>query len=201
MSASGLSRPPTAVSKPLLLLLVAVPALLCAAIGLSHPPTLNAASAEHWRNMHIALIPLFPLVGLAPWLIARRAGTWSGRGGALFGYGFAVFYTSLDLLAGVAGGALVASGHPDASGQVFAIARVLGAIGVGSLALGTVLAGISAFRVAGLGSVPGALLALVGAVLVLPGHIYLGLGTVAMLLYAGGYVVMAFTVTRPAVAE
>lgn len=179
-----------------LVLLVAVPALLCGAIGLTHPPTLNAGSAEYWRNMHIALIPLFPLLGLAPWLIARRAGPWFGRGGAVLGYGFAVFYTSLDVLAGVAGGALVASGHPDASGQVFAIARVLAAIGVVSLALGSVLAGVAAFRVAGLASIPGSLLATVGAVLVLPGHVYLGLGTVAMLLYAGGYAVMAWTVSR-----
>ena len=91
-----------------LALLVSVPALLCAAIGLTHPPTLNAASADHWRNMHIVLIPIFPLIGLAPWLIARRAGVAWSRAGAVFGYGFATFYTSLDLLAGVAGGALVA---------------------------------------------------------------------------------------------
>ena len=178
-------------------LLVAVPALLAAAIGLSHPPTLNAATAEHWRNMHIALIPLFPLVGLAPWLIARRAGTRFGRAGAVFGYGFAAFYTSLDLLAGVAGGALVASGHPDATGQVFAIARVLGAIGVVSLVLGTLVAGTAAFLAAGPRSLPGALLATVGAALVQPGHIYLGLGTVAMLLFAGGYTVMALAAKKP----
>jgi len=185
-----------ALSRRTLILLVSVPALLAGAIGLTHPPTLNASSAEHWRAMHIVLIPVFPLIGLAPWLIARRAGPWFGRGGALFGYGFAVFYTSLDLLAGVAGGALVASGHADASGQVFAIARTLGAIGVVALVLGTLVAAVAAFRVAGVTAVPGAVLAVVGALLVQPGHIYLGLGTVAMLLLAGGYVVMAFAVTR-----
>lgn len=184
-----------------LVILVAAPALLCAIIGLTHPGHLTAATAEHWRNMHIALIPIFPLVGLAPWLVARRAGVWFGRGGALFGYGFAVFYTSLDILAGVAGGALVASGHPDASGQVFAIARVLGTIGVVCLVLGSVLAGIAAFRVAGLAALPGLLLAAAGAALVQPGHIYLGLGTVAMLLFAAGFVVLALTVTRPQVAK
>ena len=184
-----------------LALLVSVPALLCGAIGLTHPPTLNAESAEHWRNMHLALIPVFPLIGLAPWLIARRPGRWFGRAGALLGYGFAIFYTSLDILAGVAGGALVASGHGDATGQVFAIARALAAVGVVSLVLGCVVAGIAAFRVAGLAALPGALIAAVGAALVLPGHIYLGLGTVAMLLLAGGFVILAFTVTRPAVAE
>ena len=187
-------------SRRTLVLLVAVPALLCAAIGLTHPPTLNASTGEYWRNMHIALIPIFPLVGLAPWLIARRAGPWFGRGAAVLGYGFAVFYTSLDLLAGVAGGALVASGHSDASGEVFAVARVLGAIGVAALVLGCLLAGVAAVLTAGLAAVPGALLATVGAALVQPGHIYLGLGTVAMLLLAGGFVIMAFAVTKPTVA-
>ncbi len=187
-------------SRRTLVLLVTIPALLCAAIGLTHPPSLNAASAEHWRTMHLVLIPIFPLIGLAPWLIARRAGVWFGRGAAGLGYGFAVFYTSLDLLAGVAGGALVASGHPDATGQVFAIARVLGTVGVVALVLACVLAGFAAFRVAGLAALPGALLATVGAVLVQPGHIYLGLGTVAMLLLAGGFAVMAWAVTKPAVA-
>ena len=188
-------------SRRALVLLVALPALLCAAVGLTHPPTLNASSAEYWRAIHIALIPVFPLIGLAPWLIARRAGPWFGRGAAALGYGFAVFYTSLDILAGVAGGALVASGHGDATGQVFAIARVLAAIGVVSLVLGSVLAGIAAFRLAGTAAIPGALLAAVGAALVLPGHIYLGLGTIAMLLLAGGFVILALTVTRPAAVE
>lgn len=178
-----------------LVLAVSVPAIVAAVIGLTHPATLDASTAEHWRNLHIALIPVFPLIGLAPWLVARRGGLWLGRAGAVLGFGFAAFYTSLDLLAGVAGGALVASGFADATGQIFAIARVLGTIGVASLVAGTVVAAVAAYRVAGLGTLPGALLAVVGAVLVQPGHIFLGLGTVAMLLLAGGYVVMAWRVS------
>lgn len=183
-----------------LALLVAVPALLCATVGLAHPPKLNADSAEYWRAMHLVLIPIFPLIGLAPWLIARRAGRVFGWLGAIFGYGFATFYTSLDLLAGVGAGALVASGNSDATGPVFAIARILGTIGVVSLALGVIVAGIAAYRVAGPLTIPGALLALVGAILIQNGHIYLGLGTVAMLLLAAGFVVLALVVSRPAPA-
>ncbi len=188
-------------SRRTLVLLVALPALLCGAIGLTHPANLTGGAAEYWRNMHIALIPIFPLIGVAPWLIARRAGVRFGRASALFGYGFAIFYTSLDLLAGVAGGALVASGHADSTGQVFAIARALGLIGVVSLVLGCVVAGIAAYRVAGLSALPGALIAAVGAALIQPGHIYLGLGTVAMLLTAGGFIILAFSVTRPAATQ
>ena len=185
-------------SRRTLALLVSLPAVACAIIGLTHPVNLTAASAEHWRNMHLILIPIFPLIGLAPWLIARRAGVWFGRAGALFGYGFATFYTALDILAGVAGGALVLAGHSEVTGAVFAIARILGTIGVVSLITGCLVAGVAAFRVAGIAALPGALLATVGAILVQPGHVYLGLGTVAMMLCAGGFVIIAFAVTRPA---
>lgn len=184
-------------SRRTLALLVALPAIACALVGLTHPMDLTAASAEYWRNMHIVLIPIFPLIGLAPWLIARRAGVWFGRVGAALGYGFATFYTALDILAGVAGGALVLAGDSAATGAVFGIGRILANVGVVSLVAGCLVAGVAAFRVAGIAALPGALLATVGAVLVQPGHVYLGLGTVAMTLLAGGFVAMAFAVTRP----
>lgn len=182
-----------------LALAVATPALACGAIGLTHPGILDASTAEHWRNMHLALIPIFPLIGLAPWLIARRAGVWLGRLGALFGFGFAAFYTSLDVLAGVAGGALVLAGHEDASDEVFALARVLGAIGVACLVLGGLTAGVAAFRVAGLRALPASAVAVIGAILVLEGHIYPGRGTVAMAFIAAGYAALALAVTRDGV--
>jgi hypothetical protein len=181
-----------------LALLVSLPALACAAVGLTHPSNLNAASAEHWRDMHLVLIPIFPLIGLAPWLVARRAGPWFGRVAALCGYGFATFYTSLDILAGVAGGALVLAGNGDSAGPIFAIARTLAAIGVISLVVGCIVAGIAVFRVVGIDALPGAALATVGAILVQQGHVYPGLGTAAMTLLAAGFVVMALTVTRAA---
>ena len=187
-------------SRRTLALLVALPALACAIVGLTHPMHLTEASAEYWRNMHIALIPIFPLIGLAPWLIARQAGVWFGRAGAILGYGFATFYTALDILAGVAGGALVMAGDSEVTGAVFGIGRILANVGVVSLVAGCLVAGVAAFRTAGVAALPGALLATVGAVLVQPGHVYLGLGTVAMVLFAGGFVAMAFAVTRPAPA-
>jgi hypothetical protein len=183
-------------SRLTLVLLVSLPAVACAAVGLTHPASLNADSAEQWRNLHLVLIPIFPLIGLAPWLIARKAGVWFDRVGALLGYGFATFYTSLDILAGVAGGALVLAGSGDATGPIFAIARTLASIGVVSLVAGCIVAGIAAFRVAGVVALPGAVIATIGAILVQEGHIYLGLGTVALMLLAAGFVIMAITVTR-----
>jgi hypothetical protein len=183
-----------AVSRRSLVLLVATPAVLCALVGLTHPATLDASSALYWRNLHLALIPVFPLIGLAPWLVARRGGKWLGRLGGLFGYGFAIFYTALDILAGVAGGALINAG--DTASPVFEVARVLGFIGVVSLVLGCLVASLAAFRAGHVRTLPGAVLACAGAVLVQPFHIYAGLGTLAMLLLAGGFVVLVLTGER-----
>ena len=182
-------------SRLTLVLAVSVPVLLCGIIGLTHPMRLTASTAEHWRVMHLVLIPIFPLIGLAPWLIARRAGRGWGIAGAILGYGFAAFYTSLDILAGVAAGVLVGSGHPDATGPIYALARVLAAIGVVSLVLGCVVAAVAAFRIDGPWALLGGLIAAVGAGLLLPGHIYLGLGTVATALVALGFVILALRVT------
>lgn len=175
---------------------VAAPALVCALIGLIHPRTLTAESASLWQNMHIVLIPLFPLIGLGPWLIARRVDRRLGWLAAVLGYGFATFYTSLDLLAGVGAGAVVLGGESDARTPLFAIARVLAVVGVWSLILGAVVAGIAGFIRARLAAIPGAVLAIIGAYLVYPGHVYFPIGTLAMLLLAAGFTILAFAVTR-----
>ena len=117
-------------SRLLLLLGVTAPAIACALVGLTHPMRLTADTALYWQNMHIVLIFLFPLIGLAPWLIARRVDRRLGWIAALGGYGFATLYTALDILAGVAAGALVLGGEADATGPVYAIARVLARIGI-----------------------------------------------------------------------
>lgn len=178
-------------------IVVGAPPVLCALIGLTHPLELTAATSEYWRNMHLALIPIFPLIGAAAWLLARQAGRSYGLLAALFGYGFAIFYTALDILAGVAGGALVTAGQSPE--PVFAIARLLGPIGVLCLVLGCVVAGAAAFRIAGVTTLPGTFLACIGAALLQPGHIYAGLGTLAMLLLGGGFVVLALQTAHPKV--
>lgn len=174
---------------------VAVPALLCALVGLTHPRSLTADSAEYWQNMHIVLIPLFPLIGVAPWLIARRVDRRLGWAAAVLGYGFAIFYTSLDLLAGVGAGAVVLGGEADATSALFAVARGLAAVGAWSLILGTVVAGVAAFLRARLRAIPGAVLAILGASLVYRGHVYFPVGTLSMLLLAAGFTIMAFALT------
>jgi hypothetical protein len=51
---------------------VVLPALFTLIIGLTHPVSLTAGTAEWWRDLHIVLLPVFPLIGAAPWLVARR---------------------------------------------------------------------------------------------------------------------------------
>jgi hypothetical protein len=46
------------------LLLVTIGPLLLAAAGLLHPGGLSAATADHWVRLHVALLPVFPLLGL-----------------------------------------------------------------------------------------------------------------------------------------
>ena len=192
-----LTRPTLTRARLTLLLVVTVPALVAAVIGLTHPMRLDESTALYWQNMHIALIVVFPLIGIAPWLIARRVDRRLGWVAAVLGYGFATLYTALDILAGVGAGALVLNGESDATGPVFDIARILARVGVASLVGAAVVAAIAAIMRARLLAVPGALMVIGGAYLVYPGHIYFPVGTLAMLLLAGGFAILGFLVTRP----
>lgn len=178
-----------------LVLIVSVPAVVIALIGLLHPHHLTAETAARWQTMHIVLIPIFPLIGLGPWLIARRTSRPLGIVAAIGGYGFATFYTSLDLLAGVAAGTLQLAGITDGKTPVYEVARALGMVGVISLVLGCVATTVAVFIEARFRAIPGGVLAVVGAALVQPGHIYPGLGTAALVILACGLALLAVTVT------
>lgn len=188
----------------ILIALAAGPALVAALVGLTHPMHLNAGTAAYWKNLHIALIFVFPLIGLAPWMIAKRVDRRLGWLGAIAGYGFATLYSALDILAGVAGGALVEGGESTSTGPVFAIGRTLAHIGVYSLVAGAVIAGVAAVSRAARhdrGALPaasaGLVIATAGAWLIYPGHIYFPLGTLALVLTAAGFGLMAHSVSRP----
>ena len=182
-------------SRLLLILGAAVPALLCAAVGLTHPMDLNPGTALYWQNMHIVLIPLFPLIALGPWLIARRVDRRLGWLAAFFGYGFATLYTALDILAGVGAGAMVLGDQADATGPIFDIARTLARVGVWSLVIAALVASVAAVMRARLAALPGAVLAIAGAYLVYQGHVYFPIGTLAMLLFAAGMAILAVAVS------
>jgi len=52
-------------------LTVTLPPLVLAAIGLTHPMELAAETAGWWTTMHILLLPLLPLLGVALWGLVR----------------------------------------------------------------------------------------------------------------------------------
>lgn len=140
-------RPRTA----LLPLLVALPALLAAGLGLLHPVFLTPDTAERWRLAHLLLLPVFPLVGLAVWAVLRGEGgpgAWLARVAA---FAYAVLYGALDSIAGIGAPHQVIRaderGEPGPSlGDVFEIGDRLGHAGVYALAASLVLAGAVLFR-------------------------------------------------------
>lgn len=83
--------------------IVAAP-LALAALGLTHPVHLDGDTALWWHQLHIVLLPLFPLLGVNLWwLLAGLTGPlpWVGR---IAGFVYIVFYGALDVLAGIAAG-------------------------------------------------------------------------------------------------
>lgn len=170
-----------------LLLAVAVPHLIIAAVGLTHPARLTVESAHHWQVMHTVLLPLFPLLALGPWLIARAVDARAGVVVGVLAFVYACFYTSLDILAGIAGGAIKAA-EAGGLGIVFPVAGDLGAVGsYAHLAATTIAAGLVVNAVGLARGLPGALLALAGSVLFWQEHVYRPWGVLAMVLLAAGF--------------
>ena len=86
---------------------IALGPLLLAVIGVTHPHQLNPDTAGYWKNMHIGLLVVFPLLGINIWWLLRglhHPVAWTARGLALV---YAGFYGALDVLAGIATGLVV----------------------------------------------------------------------------------------------
>ncbi len=164
--------------------------LTLAALGLTHPSDLTSGTAPYWRDLHIILLPLFPLLGVNLWWLlgsARDPVSWLGRVAAFV---FIAFYSGLDVLAGIAAGAVVAAGVSnvaEATSPLFAQASRLGGIGASSFVIGAALTGVLLVARTGRAAVPGAVLLVVGAVLFRDNHIYFPLGVAAMLALAAGF--------------
>jgi len=82
-------------------LLVALPALVIAGLGLAHPVFLTPETAERWRLAHLLLLPAFPLLAVSVWLVLRGDRgpvAWAAR---LLALAYAVLYGALDSIAGL----------------------------------------------------------------------------------------------------
>ena len=185
----------------LLSVAVVLPPLVLAAIGVTHPVHLTAASAEYWRNLHIAILPIFPLLAFAPWILVRGAGMVLGWVVGVLGFLYAAFYTALDVLAGIGAGGLASDGMGMATSTVFGLGSHLGEVGsVAFIAAVLVSAGscIVRFRTA---AIPGSVLVSVGAILFHNAHIYFPAGVIGQLCLALGWAWLYFVVERKARAH
>src|SRR5690348_1657794 len=107
MSVSGVSRG----------VVVALPALVLAGLGITHPARLDAGTAVWWMNLHVLALPLFPLLAAAQWVMLDRAPAVLRMIGRLAAFGFAVYYDGLDAVDGIAAGAVVHAHRGYAAGD------------------------------------------------------------------------------------
>lgn len=129
----------------LLPVLVALPALAVAGLGLAHPTFLTPETAERWRLAHLFLLPVFPLVGVSVWVVLRGERSplaWASRA---FAFGWAILYGALDAIAGLGAPQQVIRtaerGEPRPPIEdLFEIGDRLGELGVLSLAASALLA-------------------------------------------------------------
>jgi hypothetical protein len=180
----------------LLALAVALPPVALAIVGLTHPTRLDADSALYWRDLHIGILPVFPLLGFAPWLIVRGHRRWLSWAAGILGFVYAAFYTSLDVLAGIGAGGLEHEGMGMARGVLFDLADALGLVGSVAFVAACLLAGGFAVRTRGIRAVPGAVLVVLGSVLFLERHIFFPVGVAGQLCLAVGWVLLVVLVYR-----
>ena len=100
---------------------------------------------------------------------------------------YACFYTSLDVIAGIAAGAVKHDGGVGL-GTLFRVAGELGDVGsYAYFAASAVAIGLAGREVGLVRAVPGAVLVAVGAVMFWQEHVYRPWGVIAMVLLAAGW--------------
>lgn len=185
--------------RPLTIVLVALPGLLLAAVGyLVHPGFLDASTARAWWTVHVYLVPVFPLISLALWVLLRGVTGPVAALARVAAYGFAVFYTALDVLSGIGAGLVVEAGVPELAGRLFGVGDALGHAGVWMLLAAAVLTGLALLRRDGPRVLPGALVLAGSCFPFMTGHIFHPVGVAAMLLVALGCALMAAARREPA---
>ena len=170
--------------------------LVIALLGLTHPAHLTFDDARRWRDLHVVLLPLFPLLGLGPWFVARAVDRTYGSVAAVLGYVYACFYTALDVLAGIGAGGLKLAHDRGGFGVVFGLASDLGQVGSIALIAASALACGCALRVAGWTAAPGTALVLAGDFGFMQEHVYWPGGGLSMLAIAAGWGAIAWAMRR-----
>jgi hypothetical protein len=187
-------------------MLVTVGPMLLAIAGLVHPGGLSAATADRWVHLHIALLPIFPLLALGFVVLLRDrpradvAGVatvvaWLGAGV------YAIGYTGLDAVAGIAAGTVARQpGDPAELRRLvlalYDVGGLLGRTGVYAL-LVAVLAGTVALGVRhGPRVLPGSVVLLCAGYSFIDSHIFSPRGVQTMLALAAGFALWAWAATH-----
>ncbi|WP_018331745.1 hypothetical protein [Actinomycetospora chiangmaiensis] len=185
--------------RPAALAAAALPPLLLAGVGLTHPLVLTPETAPWWRDLHVIGLVAFPLLALGPWVVVRGRG-WLLEGTVVvLGLVYACFYTALDVLAGIGGGhETVVLGPGPWVSALFGIADRLVVPGVYAYLAAAVVGGITAVIVT---PGPRRAVAVVGTVLVVGGaysfltsHIYYPVGVLTTVVLAVGWTALAAVV-------
>ena len=197
-SGTGSSHRPGTRGRLPAVLAVALPPLALAGVGLSHPHHLDAGTAVWWTTMHVLLLPLFPLLGVAHWVLLRGEGgalAWLSRTAA---FGYIAFYGALDALAGIGTGTLLLrSGAADQEDLeevrwLFDAGNDLGAIGGWCLLAACALTAAVLLRRRGPRRVlPGAVLLLAATWVFSGHHVYAPVGVLSVVGIAVGSALLA----------
>ncbi len=179
-----------------LLAAAVLPPLLLLAFSLFHPPMLTMEDAGTWKNLHIALMPVFPLLALGPWLVARAVSRPLGWIVAIGAFTYAVFYTGLDIIGGVVGGA-IKEAEAGGLGIIFPIAGDFEQIGGIAFLLTCALAAGVAMHATGwvAGALPAAAV-VIGSYVLWQEHIFRPWGVVASALLAVGWGAFVLLIDR-----
>lgn len=182
-----------------------VPALALAALGCSHPAMLTPESAPWWRDLHVIGLVLFPLLALGPWVAVHGRSRVVEAVVIVLGLVYAGFYTALDALAGIGGGAsTMAMGPGPWVAALFGAADMVTTPAVyaylAATLVGAVVVVVSTAGHVRLLAVVGGVIAVVGAWSFLTSHIYYPVGVLTMVVLAVGQGLLAWTrwsVRRP----
>jgi hypothetical protein len=189
-------------------LLATVGPILLAGAGLAHPAGLSATTADRWVHLHIVLLPIFPLLAVGFVVLLRgrpRAGldgvativAWVGAGI------YAVGYTGLDAVAGIAAGTVAGQDGDPAELRrlvlaLYDVADRLGRVGVYGFLL-AVLAGTLALAARhGTRVFAGSVLLLGAGYSFIDSHIFWPRGVLTMLAMAAGFALWTWAATRDA---
>jgi hypothetical protein len=164
--------------------LLAAPGVVLAGLGFTHPDKLNSTTADWWTNLHLILVPLFPLLGVALWVLVARARGWLAWAVRISAFGYIVFYGALDVLAGIATGTLVKKGTSPEAPEVdalFDIGNDLGFVGSRLFVVACVLCAYLMYTSRGRSTLPAGIILVLAAFVFRNSHIYWPYGVLSCL--------------------